>query len=1365
MSNKIDDVFVSFRADSTELERGLQDIEREIDKTVSFIVSKPTVALAGLSVALLGIAADATRMAADVDNALQGMVASAPQTIAQLGQIRDTIRDLSTESGRSQTDLAQGATLLARLGVQSASDIQTLLTAGVTAADASGVDLTTVLTGLDRVGKEFHLTAEQDAQALADIFASAKGHAPLDEVFGILEKTGPAADATGLSLGQMTNVIVDLIEKGLNVKQVAAEINKLAKEGDAGKKALDDMAGSAQSSADNMNALEAAATTSRESAGKLGDILKQNLNAELIELGNQILPSVIGLLKDLDQTLSAFDGQARSVEVGSLVTTIGDLSGILDKLGSKERADAVQRIFTNLQNLAGVVQDGNFGKIDRNGFGSLFDALNTSISSFPTATLQTMERGLLSLGQDVPTAQVTAYNNALLLLSKTIASRPDKGGSVAPPKSAPIGDPKADAAAEAARQKIADEIQANLSALLKLAADGSAAINDKLLGAWQNLNDQVDGHLQKLLKLVDPTNQLGAAQAKLANAPNESAAAKAAAELDAVYDRLIAKSPALGTAIQAAAQIQADFWKKASSDFTTTESSFEQSFQKEMQATAAQTTKDLEAVNDAYGKLKDTPFASQAFDILNDSTITLTEKAQKLGDLLKAAGIATTGINDGLKGTKDALNKIADGQLTIIQRQRQFVDAVLAGVNALAGMLKATGLISDGLATDIGNVVTFAEKAGSLADTIEKLSIKTVDKLGNVVSAASTGDVVLAAAEAAAALVPVLGSIFGESAAQKAEDSARAQAEADAVKHTQDLAAALAALADKVNKFGDETLSGAAFGALANRLPQIVAGSSQPVQGPGGPVLDDSGNPVFASSSDSVKQALAAVGVSIADVDAAANQLGITLTDKTAPTLEELTAISKGLQEEKFAQFANDFTDQLAELQAGFKVFNTTGSAQFAPFLTLLTDPKVGAPAIFNALQGIDVSTVSGASQATTILQGIFQQFKDGKIDPADFGGLNPTDFLNTIQTLLGLLPQVTTATAAQTKAETDSLAVRNLTAAGDTAGAAALQRQQQEQAEIDQALAAGYDDVTIAAIKATQAAEDQAAAVQKATDQANENESLIVRQLRAAGSGDAADALQRQIDETQEIADAIAKGFDASTIAAIKATQAQEDLAAAQTKAAAAAQAQADEQDSLAVRLLRATGQGDAADLLALQQSQAKELSDAIAQGFDQATIDQLKSTQAAELAQLQQSQATAAQQASATAQGVSGTSGNTTSATVTSNVGETLDLVGLAETANALLQEIVANTKSLRSGGPLLPPSLASLQSPGALGSGSVTLTIGSIPITVTVTSASDDPASLGNIAGTAAGRGFLDALNRQFGFANQRSAINRGDNPSVI
>lgn len=209
---------------------------------------------------------------------------------------------------------------------------------------------------------------------------------------------------------------------------------------------------------------------------------------------------------------------------------------------------------------------------------------------------------------------------------------------------------------------------------------------------------------------------------------------------------------------------------------------------------------------------------------------------------------------------------------------------------------------------------------------------------------------------------------------------------------------------------------------------------------------------------------------------------------------------------------------------------------------------------------------------------------------------------------------------AAKKKAEfekqqyTESLAERNLVAAGDIAGAAAMGILIAQQGELEAAIQKfGKDSVQVSLLLLTQAAENAARAraqIQKDNEAAA---ALQVRVAAAMGGGEIAAALALQIAQEKEITDAITAGLSEATIAEIKYVQSLENEANAKAKLIAASRASED----LAVRDLIATGKQAEADALAFAEKQQREYEDAVAAGKDAEYLKLLKQTLADEAAQ----------------------------------------------------------------------------------------------------------------------------------------------------
>jgi hypothetical protein len=134
------------------------------------------------------------------------------------------------------------------------------------------------------------------------------------------------------------------------------------------------------------------------------------------------------------------------------------------------------------------------------------------------------------------------------------------------------------------------------------------------------------------------------------------------------------------------------------------------------------------------------------------------------------------------------------------------------------------------------------------------------------------------------------------------------------------------------------------------------------------------------------------------------------------------------------------------------------------------------------------------------------------------------------------------------------SLAVRNAAALGDNDEVARLQRQIEKEHELAQARADGMRDDQIAALKETQALEDEAAAKAKATAAAAEAArkaaelaqaygAIISRYFNLIGQSGQARTTDLAQQHANELADAVAKGFDAQAIQGLEAIQQMEDI------------------------------------------------------------------------------------------------------------------------------------------------------------------------------------------------------------------------------
>ena len=172
---------------------------------------------------------------------------------------------------------------------------------------------------------------------------------------------------------------------------------------------------------------------------------------------------------------------------------------------------------------------------------------------------------------------------------------------------------------------------------------------------------------------------------------------------------------------------------------------------------------------------------------------------------------------------------------------------------------------------------------------------------------------------------------------------------------------------------------------------------------------------------------------------------------------------------------------------------------------------------------GHDLNAVSGpAGQLANAMADIKTQY-DANIAAAH--ALNATDAqLAQIEALrTAQEKQLADAVAQQNQRAKEDYQVRLLAATGHGDQADALRLQLAQQREYQDAVKAGLDDATLAALALAQAAESAAAAAKKAQDAQRGIDDLRVRELTAQGQGGAADDLRFQLQQQRELEDAIA--------------------------------------------------------------------------------------------------------------------------------------------------------------------------------------------------------------------------------------------------
>ena len=529
-ARKISEVFYEVRARTEGLSRDLDDSQRQFGKLAKFIRDNPVAAIGGVATALSGVAIAAVKMASQVETSLRKVSAAVPAGAEGLKGLRQEIEQISVATGQSQEELAAVAASIARAGAGSAAEISVRLRAIVDAAQASGTDLQSIVGGLDQVLDLFGLTSTDAAQAVAELFDAARGRTTLDELFATLQAAAPGIQKLGLDLPTAARALVQLGESGLSAKQAAAELKRLADEGAAGRQEIEALARTLPRAVNPMLQLAQAAEDVNNSAANAASRIRQELNATLIALGNELLPAVNA---GLQQLLRLFGrGQFN-------LTNLENAKAALLAFG-----DAQQQAFTGREQ--GAIEAQRAVKL-------LAEAAREGKVSF----VDLGEEGVAQLQRRVDFFAKSRFLAGSIADIRILQNELKKAGAEATKVAKPLGkataplsggeSPEAKRqAAEAAkaREKAIDEANKALDAIKKKAEDNAATVQDAVAQAAVQLaqlaGDSVAVIDAQIAELTRKYQALGATSDDIAKivAPLE-AAKRAATALNGAATQIV----------------------------------------------------------------------------------------------------------------------------------------------------------------------------------------------------------------------------------------------------------------------------------------------------------------------------------------------------------------------------------------------------------------------------------------------------------------------------------------------------------------------------------------------------------------------------------------------------------------------------------------------------------------------------------------------------------------------------------------------------------------------------------------------------------------------------------------------------------
>jgi len=955
-TRKLAELFYEIRGRTSGLQSDLKQAETQFGKLADFVKANPIAAVAALGTAIAGVAIQATRMASEVETSLRRVTNTIPDGIQGLDTLREGIAAVSRETGKSQAELAQNLAEIAKGGVEGPEAAVARLKAVQTAVDATGEDFNTVVEGLDQTLDLFGGTSEDAARALGTLFAAAKGHSSLTDLFAQLQAAAPAVNRLNLDLDTTAKALVALGEQGLSPKQAASELNKLADSGATGRKAIEDLAASIQPAGDGLADLTKAANDFNNSAEQLNKRALNDFKAVMIDLGRQILPAVTDELKLLLQFIDKITG-ATSKRIQTL--GLSDLGAKFEE-ATRETTERLQlqtgSFVKAAQQLAKVVADGQL---------DIIATTQEGIAGVAAGLEHLKQIGVLKAGE--VQATIDALNKAAAKGSGVDL----RGG-----KSGPTGDElekqaKAAADAQKAVADLADKVtklgsvQGQTNGVTHLSAQAYADLAVEISKArdkFPQFSEDLDGMAKRLVALRQAASQFEAAE--LAHEIDTLLASFTATTVDDLtlalgeLQKKLREKGATEEQIKQITDLEQSFIdaRKASEELDKSLESGRNGALSPLREMVQLLDQQAEAERQ-LAALKD---KGAGFDKTRAELLEQIRKLQERIKELEDENEKKTGQHT--QKTRDWGKEVAN----VAKAAFGVATALLGADNTLTKMIGSASQVADGLS----DIAQLAHDAGGLGKLFSSGAgiLSAIPAIGQIIGGGAA-----------------IASLLGESPERKAA--------------TRELHEAADALKRAAGDLSRVSLSGATTAGVQ----RAVGGITIPEFGPG--KINTATEDAVAAAE--LGKALRQAGISMKDFEQIAKDLGFDFSKGV--TAEGLKAFQAALRELDFKAFTDTFEGQLSALEQRFRLFDVSEpSAQFDALIKLLTDPKVGAPALFGALEGLDTKTAEGRAKAKEAIQKIFQGIVDGTITPEMLNGLNLDQLREILDQLFGLLGDTT---------------------------------------------------------------------------------------------------------------------------------------------------------------------------------------------------------------------------------------------------------------------------------------------------------------------------------------------------------------------
>jgi len=353
--------------------------------------------------------------------------------------------------------------------------------------------------------------------------------------------------------------------------------------------------------------------------------------------------------------------------------------------------------------------------------------------------------------------------------------------------------------------------------------------------------------------------------------------------------------------------------------------------------------------------------AEQAIASLTVATVTVVESvapAERLAATWERNAAAIRSMAEAVERQQQATEDQNEEEEKREQKLRDQAQAIARIASGLLGAGQAAGLLTAETAATLQNVINIAD---SIAEMVISGGLNLSSLVGILGSAAG-----------------IISSLFGESPETKARK--------ELVRRNNEVLAELV----KVN--GDLvrlSTPGARLGELQVALEHGLRARE------GATVF----NPV------AFQRELFARGFGLSELDEIAKQLGITIRNPESGKLEfqairQLLLVLQDLD----TAIPDTFAAQLENLRDLIKIGLIEPTQEFSATLQLLQRQGVGAPAIAQALEGINVFAAGGREAATKALQDLFVRLSRGELAKEQLGGLSRSEFESILEDLIRLL-------------------------------------------------------------------------------------------------------------------------------------------------------------------------------------------------------------------------------------------------------------------------------------------------------------------------------------------------------------------------